>query len=96
MYIHRWNHEKPKESTAESTVVETTKGPVEYDLRGAGPVALHFHGGNVAYNGWCLFEHLVENGYSLLTPSRPGYLATKLISPTSMSPLHMVLFPNRS
>jgi len=78
VYIANWNKNKLLQSTAESQIAQTQLGPVEYDLRGEGPVVLHFHGGNVAHNGWFLFEHLVENGYSLLTPSRPGYLGTSI------------------
>jgi pimeloyl-ACP methyl ester carboxylesterase len=47
-------------------------------MRGHGPTVLHFHGGNVAHNGWFFLAHLVEGGYRLLTPDRPGYLGTLL------------------
>ena len=32
----------------------------------------------MAHNGWFFLAHLVEGGYRLLTPDRPGYLGTLL------------------
>ena len=76
----RWNEQQYARSIADSHLIETALGPVEYDLRGAGPVVLHMHGGVVAHNSWYLLEYLVEAGYTVLTPSRPGYLRTPLSS----------------
>lgn len=76
--LQRWNERQYARSIADSQVIRTTLGPVEYDLRGTGPVVLHMHGGVVAHNSWYLLEHLVAAGYTVLTPSRPGYLRTPL------------------
>ena len=74
----RWLARHTARVSADSTVVQTPSGPVEYDLRGRGPVVLHFHGGNVGHNGWFMLSHLVDAGFRLLTPDRPGYLGTPL------------------
>ncbi|KQR10930.1 hypothetical protein ASF78_14675 [Cellulomonas sp. Leaf334] len=74
----RWLQYVTRRASEDSVVVETRLGPVEYGLRGAGPVVLHFHGGNVGHNGWFFLEHLVTAGYQVLTPDRPGYLGTPL------------------
>ncbi|NDJ61075.1 MAG: alpha/beta hydrolase [Chloroflexi bacterium] len=63
---------------AQSFVIETARGPVEYSDVGVGPVVLHLHGGVVAHDGWFYLDYLVEAGYRVITPSRPGYLRTPL------------------
>lgn len=77
-YYRRWLDAQWHRTRENSLVAGTAMGPVEYDVRGAGPTVLHFHGGNVGHNGWFFLEHLVAAGYSLLTPDRPGYLGTPL------------------
>jgi pimeloyl-ACP methyl ester carboxylesterase len=78
VWYRRWLTRVTRLASAESSVVTTALGQVEYDLRGSGPVVLHFHGGNVGHNGWFFLEHLVEAGFRLLTPDRPGYLGTPI------------------
>lgn len=58
-----------------SLLIETSKGEIEYTLRGEqGPVLLHLHGSPGGY------DQTMEPGknYRILTPSRPGYLRTAL------------------
>jgi pimeloyl-ACP methyl ester carboxylesterase len=74
----RWVELQTHRVSAESKIIQTTAGRVEYDLRGTGPVVLHFHGGNVGHNGWFMLEHVLDAGFTLLTPDRPGYLGTPL------------------
>ena len=55
-------------------IIQTKKGPVEYRTEGNGPVILVLNGGHT--NCMSPFEHekyFLENGYSLVIPSRPGY-----------------------
>jgi len=56
-----------------SAALETERGRIEYTRRGEGPVALIVHGGN----GNCYTDvrqsTLIDNGFSVLVPSRPGY-----------------------
>ena len=74
-YRH-WIITQTERVSAESKIIQTHLSQIEYDLRGEGPVVLHFHGGNVGHNGWFMLEHLVQAGFQLLTPDRPGYLGT--------------------
>lgn len=63
-------------------IAETRRGPVEYDLRGAdGPVVLSVHAGlGGADQGRLFASWLQDDGYRILSPSRPGYLGTPLSS----------------
>ncbi len=64
----------------ESKIMNTEKGTVEYVLQGEGPAVLIVHGGH----GSCYSEYqqqmLVDGGFSVLTPSRPGYGRTPIES----------------
>jgi pimeloyl-ACP methyl ester carboxylesterase len=79
-YYRKWLKAQTERVSADSKIIQTSRGQVEYDIRGHGPTVLHFHGGNVGHNGWFFLAHLVEAGYRLLTPDRPGYLGTPLAS----------------
>jgi len=72
-----------------STIVETAAGPVEYAVRGQGPVVLCVHGGPGGYDqGLVLGEVFRRNGFQVLSVSRPGYLGTPLAtgpSPTAQA-----------
>lgn len=60
----------------------TGRGPVEYDLYGTqGPVVLSIHGGfGGADQGRLFASWLQDDGFRILSPSRPGYLGTPLDS----------------
>lgn len=75
---HRWLDDVTRRASADSEIVQTARGQVEYGIRGDGPVVLHFHGGNVGHNGWVFLEHLTAAGFRVLTPDRPGYLGTPI------------------
>ncbi len=62
-----------------SQTIETAYGPVEYAVRGEGPVALIAHGGPGGYDqALVLGELFRKNGFKVIAPSRPGYLGTPL------------------
>jgi len=64
---------------AQSVVAQTRAGPVEYASRGGGPVVLVLHGGFGGFDQGHLFiPGLAEAGFSVIAPSRPGYLRTPL------------------
>ena len=64
---------------ANSTIVETVRGPIEYRVVGEGAPVLFLHGTPGGYDQSSLFEdNFVEAGFRLLAPSRPGYLRTPL------------------
>ncbi|MDI6694233.1 MAG: alpha/beta hydrolase [Anaerolineales bacterium] len=60
----------------------TSRGLVEYDMYGTqGPVVLSIHGGfGDADQGRLFASWLQEDGFRILSPSRPGYLGTPLES----------------
>lgn len=60
----------------------TSRGLVEYDIYGTqGPVVLSLHGGfGGADQGRLFASWLQDDGFRILSPSRPGYLGTPLES----------------
>lgn len=62
-----------------SEIIETSVGPVEYAIRGEGPVLVAVHGGPGGYDqGLLLAECFRKNGFKIVALSRPGYLRTPL------------------
>lgn len=69
------------EMVANPHIAETAKGAIEYARIGEGPVVLAIHGGPGGYDqGLLLFEWVTKFGFSLIAPSRPGYLGTPVTS----------------
>lgn len=54
-------------------IAQTAKGPIEYRLEGNGPTVMVLNGGHCSRDTRLSHEKLVEHGFSVLTPSRPGY-----------------------
>ncbi len=67
-----------KQLACASRIVQTAVGPIEYIDVGTGPVVLHSHGmaGGCDHVQYCQF--LIEAGFRVIVPSRPGYLRTPL------------------
>jgi pimeloyl-ACP methyl ester carboxylesterase len=62
-----------------SQIAETSVGPIQYALIGdSGPVVLFAHGTPGGFNHTPFFGTSGLEDYRLLTPSRPGYMATPL------------------
>ena len=61
-----------------SQIAQTPKGPIEYTLQGSGPVVLVCHGTSSNCFSTAQAGPLVEAGFSVLIPSRPGYGRTSL------------------
>ncbi len=62
-----------------SQMAQTVRGPVEFTRIGTGPVLLQVHGGATGCDQTlALSWDFHETGFSILTPSRPGYLRTPL------------------
>lgn len=57
-------------------IAQTTKGPIEYRLEGSGPTVVVLNGGHCSRDTRLSHEKLATHGFSLLTPSRPGYDST--------------------
>ncbi len=73
-----WRRNLVTRLKAGSTMIETAVGPVEYAKMGKGPVILICHGGASGYDNIHMYEGLVDEGFTLICPSRPGYLRTPL------------------
>jgi pimeloyl-ACP methyl ester carboxylesterase len=54
----------------------TAKGPIEYRIEGSGPTIVVLNGGHCSRDTRLSHEKLAEFGFSVLTPSRPGYDGT--------------------
>src|SRR5690349_20985256 len=57
-------------------IAQTAKGPIEYRLEGNGPTVIVLNGGHCSRETRLSHEKLTEYGFSVLTPSRPGYDST--------------------
>ena len=75
----RWRSQLLAQIYHGTQIVETARGPVEYTRVGTGPVLLHFHGGATGCDQTlALSWDFHEAEFTILTPSRPGYLRTPL------------------
>lgn len=63
-------------SEAPARIAETRSGRVEFRLLGGGPTVLVLHGGHSSCRESFGVAALLESGFSVLVPSRPGYGAT--------------------
>lgn len=62
-------------------IAQTARGTMEYALLGEGPVVMGIHGGPGGFDqALFLFDSVTAGGFSLLAPSRPGYLGTPLVT----------------
>jgi len=59
-----------------SSIAFTAKGPIEYRLEGSGPTVMVLNGGHCTRETRLTHERLQTVGFSVLTPSRPGYDGT--------------------
>jgi pimeloyl-ACP methyl ester carboxylesterase len=57
-------------------IAKTAKGPIEYRFEGNGPTVLVLNGSHCSRESRLSHERLTEHGFSILTPSRPGYDST--------------------
>jgi len=63
----------------ENRTVSTSKGVVEYADIGDGPAILYFHGTGAGNDAALLMERtLLDEGFRLIIPNRPGYNGTPL------------------
>jgi pimeloyl-ACP methyl ester carboxylesterase len=66
-------------SAARPKTVETSLGPVEVAVQGSGPPVLMIHGTpGGSDSSIAMGSFLVDAGFELIAPSRPGYLGTPL------------------
>jgi len=60
-------------------VMKTATGEIHYKLTGEGPVLFFMHGGPGGIDQGILIGDMVQEGYSILVVSRPGYLRTPFV-----------------
>jgi pimeloyl-ACP methyl ester carboxylesterase len=79
--FRRWKRELQEILLENSQVADTTVGLIEYKQAGEGPVIIAIHGAPGGYDqGFFALRYLVDDGYSVVAVSRPGYLRTPLSS----------------
>ena len=77
--FRRWKRILLTSPHSNSEIATTSLGEMEYVLKGSGPVILMLHGSPGGYDQGLLYKELLINeGFSLLSISRPGYLRTPL------------------
>ncbi|MHA1907162.1 MAG: alpha/beta fold hydrolase [Candidatus Thorarchaeota archaeon] len=77
--FRRWKKSLLNALYSNSEIATTSVGEIEYVLEGSGPVILMLHGSPGGYDQGLLYKDLLINeGFSLLSISRPGYLRTPL------------------
>jgi pimeloyl-ACP methyl ester carboxylesterase len=78
-WFSSWRAEKRVQLDSSSTVAKTFAGEIEYAQVGDGPPALIFHGAPGGYDQALLIgTTLLDDGFQVIAPSRPGYLRTPL------------------
>ncbi len=60
-------------------VMETAMGKIHYKLTGEGPVLFFMHGGPGGIDQAIFLDDMIQEGYSILAVSRPGYLRTPFV-----------------
>ncbi len=74
-----WKHLQLERLAAESSLIETAMGPVEYRKHGEDPVVLIVHGSPGGYDQGYAFSKLIgSEQLTFVALSRPGYLRTPL------------------
>lgn len=74
-----WVRDQTKELETESQIIQTATGPIEYTKKGSGPVVVCLHGGPGGYDQSLLIgSNLLDQGFTVIGVSRPGYLRTPL------------------
>jgi pimeloyl-ACP methyl ester carboxylesterase len=63
-----------------AVIIETRKGKIEFSRNGEGSPILYLHGSLSNCNENIGLDPLIDAGYSIIVPSRPGYGKTPLNS----------------
>ncbi len=67
-------------------IAQTLAGPIEYRVEGRGPTVMVLQGGHCSRESRLSHERLVDDGFTVLTPSRPGYDRTPAaVGPTAQA-----------
>lgn len=61
-------------------IIDTVKGKIEFARNGEGTPVLYLHGSLANCNDEFGHKQLIDAGYSIITPSRPGYGKTPVLN----------------
>lgn len=79
-----WQQQELDRILSSGLLVETSVGPVEYQSTGSGPAVIYAHGTPGGFDQGIAFARFLGlNHHTLISPSRPGYLRTPLVSGAS-------------
>lgn len=68
----------------DARTIRTSRGDVQYADAGTGAPVLVVHGSPGGYDaGWLMARFLLDAGFRVIVPSRPGYLGTPLTDATA-------------
>lgn len=77
--LQSWRSSRLVDLYSTSEVAATKSGPIEFVREGEGPAVLVLHDASGGFDqGATLGSFLVEAGFQIIAPSRPGYLRTPL------------------
>ncbi len=83
-FYRSWQRKELARIQGGGMMVETACGPVEYQVIGSGPAVLYAHGTPGGYDQGIAFSHFTGSDQCMyISPSRPGYLRTPLMSGAS-------------
>jgi pimeloyl-ACP methyl ester carboxylesterase len=90
----QWKQEVLQRLQANSSITDTTSGPIEYSVKGEGPALLFAHGSPGGYDQSLATAHMFKSDkFTYIAVSRPGYLRTPLQqkSPAAQADLYVAL-----
>jgi pimeloyl-ACP methyl ester carboxylesterase len=90
----RWKQKALQRLQANSSITDTTSGPIEYSVQGTGPAILFAHGSPGGYDQSLATAHMFKSAqFTYIAVSRPGYLRTPLQqkSPAAQADLYAAL-----
>lgn len=96
-FMHRylqWKQTMLQSLQANSSIIDTTAGPIEYSMKGNGPALLLLHGTPGGYDQSMATARMFKNDhFRYIAVSRPGYLRTPLQqkSPAAQADLYAAL-----
>lgn len=74
----------PADGSPTATMIHTDRGDVQYVTAGSGEPVLVVHGSPGGFDaGWLMAQFLLDAGFQVIVPSRPGYLGTPLSEETA-------------
>ncbi|HEY5001753.1 MAG TPA: alpha/beta hydrolase [Ktedonobacteraceae bacterium] len=90
----RWKQKVLQRLQANSSIMDTTSGPIEYSVKGTGPAILFAHGSPGGYDqSLATADMFKSDQFTYIAVSRPGYLHTPLQqkSPAAQADLYAAL-----